>query len=69
MLVIHGELDYRVPVTQGIATFTALQRRGIPSQFLYYPDENHWVLNPHNSVQWHNTVNEWLHQYLASENQ
>jgi len=64
MLVIHGELDYRVPVTQGIATFTALQRRGIPSKFLYYPDENHWVLKPHNSVQWHNEVNEWLHQHL-----
>lgn len=65
MLVVHGELDYRVPVTQGIATFTALQRRGIPSQFLYYPDENHWVLNPHNSIQWHQKVNEWLHQYLT----
>ena len=64
MLVIHGELDYRIPVTQGIATFTALQRRGIPSKFLYYPDENHWVLNPHNSIQWHHEVNQWLHQYL-----
>ena len=68
MLVVHGELDYRVPVTQGIATFTALQRRGIPSQFLYYPDENHWVLNPHNSIQWHQKVNEWLHQYLTRKN-
>ena len=68
MLVIHGELDYRVPVTQGIATFTALQRRGIPSRFLYYPDENHWVLNPHNSIQWHETVNGWLHQHLAEKN-
>ena len=64
MLVIHGELDYRVPVTQGIAAFTALQRRGIPSKFLYFPDENHWVLKPHNSVQWHNAVNAWLHEYL-----
>jgi len=64
MLVIHGQLDYRVPVTQGIATFTALQRRGISSKFLYYPDENHWVLKPHNSVQWHDEVNEWLHQHL-----
>ena len=66
MLVIHGELDYRVPVTQGIAAFTALQRRGIAGKFLYYPDENHWVLNPHNSVEWHNTVNSWLHQYLGN---
>lgn len=64
MLVIHGELDYRVPVTQGIAAFTALQRRGIPSKFLYYPDENHWVLKPKNSVQWHDEVNQWLHHYL-----
>ncbi|MEM7504183.1 MAG: S9 family peptidase [Pseudomonadota bacterium] len=67
MLVIHGELDYRVPVTQGIAAFTALQRRGIPSQFLYFPDENHWVLKPHNSVQWHDAVNAWLHEYLGAQ--
>ena len=64
MLVIHGELDYRIPVTQGIAAFTALQRRGIPSKFLYFPDENHWVQKPHNSLQWHNEVNQWLHHYL-----
>jgi len=64
MLVVHGQLDYRVPVTQGIATFTALQRRGIPSKFLYFPDENHWVLKPQNSVQWHQVVNQWLHDYL-----
>lgn len=64
MLVIHGQLDFRVPVEQGIAAFTALQRRGIDSKFLYYPDENHWILTPQNSVQWHNTVNAWLHQYL-----
>jgi dipeptidyl aminopeptidase/acylaminoacyl peptidase len=64
MLVVHGQLDYRVPVTQGIATFTALQRRGIPSKFLYFPDENHWVLKPQNSVQWHFEVNQWLHHYL-----
>ncbi|MEE4217074.1 MAG: S9 family peptidase [Xanthomonadales bacterium] len=66
MLVIHGELDYRLPVTQGIATFTALQRRSIPSKFLYYPDENHWVLNPHNSIQWHREVNQWLHEHMSS---
>ena len=64
MLVVHGQLDYRVPVTQGIGTFTALQRRGIASKFLYFPDENHWVLKPQNSVQWHNEVNSWLHEYL-----
>jgi dipeptidyl aminopeptidase/acylaminoacyl peptidase len=65
MLVVHGELDYRVPVTQGIAAFTALQRRGIESRFLYFPDENHWVLKPHNSVHWHEQVNGWLHQFLG----
>jgi len=64
MLVIHGQLDYRVPVTQGIAAFTALQRRGIESRFLYFPDENHWVLKPHNSIHWHEQVNAWLHQFL-----
>ncbi len=64
MLVIHGELDYRVPVTQGIAAFTALQRQGIPSKFVYFPDENHWVLKYNNSVRWHAEVNEWLAQYL-----
>jgi dipeptidyl aminopeptidase/acylaminoacyl peptidase len=64
MLVVHGELDYRVPLTQGIAAFTALQRRGIPSRFLYFPDENHWVLKPKNSLQWHAEVNRWLHQHL-----
>jgi dipeptidyl aminopeptidase/acylaminoacyl peptidase len=65
MLVIHGALDYRVPLEQGIATFTALQRRGIPSQFLYYPDENHWVLSPANSIQWHETVLAWLARWLG----
>ena len=65
MLVVHGQLDYRIPVEQGIATFTALQRRGIESKFLYFPDENHWVLKPQNSVLWHDTVNGWLRQYLG----
>lgn len=64
MLVVHGGLDYRVPDNQGIATFNALQRRGIPSRFLYFPDENHWVLKPANSLQWHETVLAWLDQWL-----
>lgn len=63
MLVIHGALDYRVVDTQGMSTFTALQRRGIPSKFLYFPDENHWVLKPVNSIQWHETVIEWLDEW------
>ena len=65
MLVIHGQLDYRIPVEQGIALFTAHQRRGVESKFLYFPDENHWVLKPQNSVLWHDTVNDWLKQHIG----
>ncbi len=64
MLVIHGALDYRVPYSQGLATFTALQRRGIESRFLFFPDENHWILKPANSLQWHEEVLGWLAQHL-----
>ena len=60
MLVIHGERDFRVPYSQGLATFTALQRRGIESRFVVFPDENHWVLKPANSVYWYTTVLDWL---------
>ena len=67
MLVIHGANDFRVPLEQGLATFTALQRRGIPSQFLYFPDENHWVLKPANSVQWHRAVEAWLGRWTAAD--
>jgi dipeptidyl aminopeptidase/acylaminoacyl peptidase len=67
MLVIHGARDYRVVDTQGIATFNALQRRGIPSKLLYFPDENHWVLKPHNSILWHETVLGWLDRWLKSD--
>ena len=55
MLVIHGEQDFRVPYAQGIATFTALQRRGIESRLVVFPDENHWVLKPANSIYWYGT--------------
>lgn len=65
MLVITGELDFRVPYTQGLASFTALQERGIDGQLLVFPDENHWVLNPKNSIQWHDTVFAWLARHLA----
>jgi len=64
MLVIHGGLDFRVPLSQGLATFTALQRRGIESRLLYFPDENHWVLKPANSIQWYDTVLAWLDRHL-----
>ncbi len=68
MLVIHGALDFRVVETQGMSTFTALQRRGIPSRFLYFPDENHWVLKPQNSRLWHQTVLGWLAEWVPAEN-
>jgi dipeptidyl aminopeptidase/acylaminoacyl peptidase len=64
MLVIHGGKDYRVVDSQGLSTFTLLQRRGIPSKLLYFPDENHWVLKPANSILWHQTVLGWLDQWL-----
>jgi dipeptidyl aminopeptidase/acylaminoacyl peptidase len=67
MLVIHSGKDFRIPETQGMGAFTALQRRGIPSKLLHFPDENHWVLKPQNSVQWHETVNEWLKEWTAPE--
>lgn len=63
-LVIHGANDFRVVDAEGIGTFTALQRRGIPSQFLYFPDENHWVLKPKNSIVWHDTIISWLDKWL-----
>lgn len=64
-LVIHGAHDYRVPYTQGLATFTALQRRGVPSRLLFFPNENHWVLQPANSIQWHGEVEKWLNQWTV----
>lgn len=64
MLVITSEKDFRIPYTQGIASFTALQMRGIPAELLVFPDENHWVLKPKNSLQWHNTVFSWLARHL-----
>ncbi len=60
MLVIHGGKDYRIVDSQGMGTFTALQRLNIPSRFLYFPDENHFVLKPANSILWHHTVVDWL---------
>lgn len=59
-MVIHGGLDFRLPITQGLSTFTALQRLGIPSQLLYFPLENHWTLNPPNGIMWYDNVLAWL---------
>jgi len=64
-LVITSEKDFRIPYTQGIAAFTALQRRGIPSRLLIYPDENHWVLKPKNSIQWYDEVFAWEKRWLG----
>ena len=69
MLVIHGALDYRVVDTQGLSTFNALQRLGVESKLLYFPDEGHWVLKPHNSILWHDTVISWLDHWLKDEMQ
>jgi len=65
MLVVHSDRDYRIPLSQGLGAFTALQRRGIPSEFLHFPDESHWVQKPQNSVLWHETVNAWLKKWTA----
>ena len=65
MLVIHSGRDFRVPMDQGIATVHALQRMKVPHQLLYYPDENHWVLKPQNSVQWYATVESWMGRWIG----
>jgi dipeptidyl aminopeptidase/acylaminoacyl peptidase len=62
-LVVHGERDYRVPLEQGLAMFTALRRQGVPARLLTFPDENHWILKPHNAVRWYQEVIGWLDRY------
>jgi dipeptidyl aminopeptidase/acylaminoacyl peptidase len=64
ILIIHSELDYRVPLGEGMQLFTAVQRKGIDSKFLSFPDEGHWVLKPQNSQLWYHTVLDWLDKYL-----
>ena len=64
ILVIHGEKDFRVPVNQGIEAFQAAKLRGIPAQFLYFPDEGHWVLKPQNSILWSRIFIDWLDKWL-----
>jgi len=67
ILVIHSELDFRVPLGEGMQLFTAVQRKGIDSKFLTFPDEGHWVLKPQNSQLWFHTVLDWLDKYLQRE--
>jgi len=64
ILVIHGELDYRIAVTQGMQAFNAAILRGIPAEILYFPDENHWVLKPQNGILWQRTFYNWLDRWL-----
>lgn len=64
-LVIHGQLDYRLDVSEGFQLFTALQLMNVPSKMLYFPDEGHWVLKPQNSQLWYKTVNDWVDKWTA----
>jgi dipeptidyl aminopeptidase/acylaminoacyl peptidase len=66
-LVIHGALDYRVPDMQGLAMYTALQSRGVPSRYLWFPDEGHWILKPANRVRWWGEMHEWLRRCFSEE--
>ena len=62
--MIHGALDFRVPDAQGLGMFTALQRRGVPSRYVCFPDEGHWIAKPANRVVWWREVHDWLEKYL-----
>jgi dipeptidyl aminopeptidase/acylaminoacyl peptidase len=64
-LVIHCEKDFRVPISEGLALFNVLQARGVPSRFLVFPDENHWVLKPENGLAWYETVLGWINEYVG----
>jgi len=65
MLVLHGEQDYRVPYYEGVALFSALQRQGVPSRFVIYPDEGHWILKPQNARLWYAEVLQWIGKYVT----
>jgi dipeptidyl aminopeptidase/acylaminoacyl peptidase len=66
-LVVHGQLDYRLDVSEGLQLFTTLQMLGVPSKMLYFPDEGHWVLKPQNSQLWYKTVNDWVDQWTKKQ--
>lgn len=67
ILIIHNEKDFRVPIGQGMEAFTAAQSRNILSRFLYFPDENHWVSKPQNSILWQRVYFEWLDKWLKKD--
>jgi dipeptidyl aminopeptidase/acylaminoacyl peptidase len=64
-LIIHGQLDYRVPVGQSFEIFRTLRHKGIDARLIYYPDENHWILKPNNSLYWYDQVRTWIGEYAA----
>ena len=64
-LVIHNELDYRLPISEGLAAFNVLQQRGVESRFLSFPDENHWVLKEENSLVWHTVVLNFINKFVG----
>jgi dipeptidyl aminopeptidase/acylaminoacyl peptidase len=66
-LVIHGQRDYRLDVSEGLQLFTTLQMEGVPSKMLYFPDEGHWVMQPQNSQLWYKTVNDWVDQWTKDQ--
>lgn len=65
-LVIHGQLDQRVPFNNGMELFQILQNRGVPSRLVYYPDENHWILKRQNSLFWYAETKDWLARYAPA---
>jgi len=68
LMVIHGGMDYRVPVDEGMAAFNAAQMMGVPSRLLIFPDENHWILKPQNALMWHREYFKWLDQWCKQTN-
>lgn len=66
--VIHNDKDYRLPVAEGILLFNVLQTKGVPSKFLNFPDENHWVQNRENSLVWHTEIFKWINYYSGISN-
>ncbi len=64
--MVHGQLDYRLDVSEGFQLFTTLQRMKVPSRMLYFPDEGHWVLKPQNSQLWYQTVNGWVDWFIGA---
>jgi dipeptidyl aminopeptidase/acylaminoacyl peptidase len=64
MLVIHGELDYRVPVAHAFLVYSIYKSMGLDARLVYYPNENHWILTPQNSIFWYNELHDWFERWL-----